>query len=163
MVAKNLSEIPIGASQRIDIPTGYIVVTIPTSEQQGVAGFVAQGDYVDIIVTVDKSAIQLNAKGSVTKTVFTTVYVVRVGPQTNVPRQGQPQGVASSLTVLMSECDAEYMTWFITNATVKYSLLSHSNYPTSLPTTVPACSPTVVPDGVVGPRAIESKFHFLEG
>ena len=163
IVSADLSSLAMGASPRLVIPQGYIVVNIPSSEQQGVGGFVAQGDYVDIIVTLDKSAILKGQAGSVTRTAFTTVYVVRIGPQTSVQRQGQPQGVASSLTVLMPECDAEFMTWFIVNAQIKYTLLSPADYPPALPTAAPACSSTVVPQGVVGPKAVELRYRFLEG
>jgi Flp pilus assembly protein CpaB len=163
IVSTDLGSLTLGASPQINIPQGYIIVTIPASEQQDVGGYVAQGDYIDIIVTLDKSALQKGQAGSVTKTVFTTVYVVRIGPQTAVQRQGQPQGIASSLTVLMPECDAEYMTWFVVNATVKYTLLSSKDNPPSLPTTAPACSSTVVPDGTVGAKAVEQRFRFLEG
>jgi pilus assembly protein CpaB len=170
MVARSISDLPANTVQPVlPIPQGYIVVTIPDAEQQGVAGFVGQGDYVDIIVTVDKSSILQGVKGSVSSTVFAAVYVVRVGPQTNVPKQGQAQGVASSLTVEMSQCDATYMAWFIQNAqSIKYTLISKKDYPLSQPTAPPsdcAYASTSVPGkgGIVGPVAIETRYHFLEG
>jgi len=40
----------------LPIPQGFVAMTIPTSEQQGVAGSIQPGDYIGIIATVDKGA-----------------------------------------------------------------------------------------------------------
>lgn len=163
VVAADLTNETLGASGHINIPPGYIIVTLPTSEQQGVAGFIAQGDYIDIMVTLDKSVIIKGATGSVTRTVFTSVYVVRIGPETSVPRAGQAQGVTSSITLLMSQCDAQYMYWFSVNATIKYTLISAKDYPGAIAPADASCPSTVLPGGVVGPVAVESRYGFLKG
>lgn len=145
----------------IEFPQGYQLVTIIASEQQGVGGYLAQNDYIDVYVTLDKSVfaeINPTAKGSVTARVFQKVYVVRVGPDTTATRSGQGEGLTTSLTVMMSPCDAEYMTWFGVNGQVKYGLVSMRDYPASLPTVQPDPCATVV-----GPRAVDGRYHFLAG
>ena len=113
----------IGAqSQFLEIPSGYVAIDLPTSEQQGVGGYIEPGDYIAIIATVD-----INGKVA-SATVYTNIHVIRVGP----PTTGQPGGgttaTASSLTVVVTQCQAEYLTWFLTNAALKYTLESSSDY-----------------------------------
>ncbi len=60
-------------SAYLPIPSGFVALTIPTSEQQGVAGYPQVDDYISVIATVSSS-------GKVaTKTIFTQVHVIRVG------------------------------------------------------------------------------------
>ena len=94
----------------LPIPKGYLAMSLPTSEQMGVAGYPAQGDYLDIIATLNKNLFGKQYDGFVTRTVFTHVYIIRVGPASTLPKQGQPQGVSSSVTVLLTLCDAQYLT-----------------------------------------------------
>ncbi|HXM73430.1 MAG TPA: Flp pilus assembly protein CpaB, partial [Candidatus Dormibacteraeota bacterium] len=62
-------------SEYLPIPKGYVAITIPTSEQQGVANFIQQNDYISVIATVA-------AGGKVaSKTIFTNLHVIRVGTQ----------------------------------------------------------------------------------
>ncbi len=154
VVAVNLDEIVVGnSSSFLPIPTGWVAVTIPSGEEQAVAGFVAQGDYINIIATVNLSDFAPKLHGNATRTVFTNVYVIRVGPESAAPRQGQPQGVSSSLTVLMTECDAQFMTWLQYDSTLKYTLLSHHDYGTSTPAPDPACPSTTLPGPVTTAQA----------
>ena len=39
-------------SEYLPIPSGYVAVTIPTSEQQGVADYIQPEDYISVIATV---------------------------------------------------------------------------------------------------------------
>lgn len=146
-------------SEYLPIPKGYVAVTLPTSEQQGVAGFVAQGDYLDIIATVNTGLITPTTPRQVTRTVFNNVYVIRVGPESTVPRQGVAQGLSSSLTVVMSLCDAQYMTWFILNASLKYALLAYPDYGNTPSAGTPDCPSTTEP-GIVGPAQVDSRYGF---
>ena len=57
----------------LPIPQGFVAMTIPTSEEQGVAGYIQPGDYIGIIATVDKGST------TTSKTVFNNVHVIRVG------------------------------------------------------------------------------------
>jgi Flp pilus assembly protein CpaB len=106
-------------SEYLPIPTGYVALTIPTSEQQGVANFIQQDDYISVIATV-------SAAGKVaSKTIFTNLHVIRVGTQGTAAGGNSS---ASSLTVVVTECEAEVITWFLTYAALKYSLESYKDY-----------------------------------
>src|SRR5258708_18575717 len=100
--------------------------------------------------------------GVVTRTVFTSVRVIRVGPPTLGPKAGQQQGVSSSLTVIVSECDAQFIDWFINNASLKYVLLSYKDYAVSPASADTSCPATVAPS-VVGPLQVNSRWHFTQG
>jgi len=151
----------IGGSQSsyLPIPEGYVAMTMPTGEQQGVAGYIAQGDYIDVIATVNTAQFSKDNPRSVTKTVYTNLHVIRVGPQSVVPRQGQAQGLSSSITVVMTLCDAQYMDWLLQNATLKYTLLAFKNYSTDKPSN---CSSTISP-GLIGPGQVDAQFGFTKG
>jgi pilus assembly protein CpaB len=146
-------------SSFLPIPKGYVAMTMPTGEQQGVAGYIAQGDYIDVIATVNTGQFSSTNPRSVTKTIFTNLHVIRVGPQSVVPRQGQPQGLSSSITVVMTLCDAQYMDWLLQNATLKYTLLAYTDYSTDKPST---CSSTISP-GLIGPAQVDAQFGFTKG
>jgi Flp pilus assembly protein CpaB len=106
-------------SEYLPIPSGYVALTIPTSEQQGVANYIQPDDYISVIATVSLS-------GKVaTKTVFTNVHVIRVGMESTATGGST---TASSLTVVVTECQAEYITWFLAYASLKYSLESYQDY-----------------------------------
>lgn len=162
IVASSPDQLPTGASTFLPIPKGYIAITMPTSEQQGVGGYVAPGDYIDVIASVNTGLYSPTNARSVTRTVFTNLYVIRVGPPSALPKQGQPQGVSSSLTVVMSLCDAQYMNWLIANASLKYVLLSYHDYATSTAAPDPACPPTDAP-GVIGPNLVDKRWSFSSG
>jgi Flp pilus assembly protein CpaB len=133
----------------LPIPDGYVAFTIPTSEQEGVGGYVAPGDYLDVIATLNTSIFGAKTPKTVTKTIFTNLYVVRVGPQV-APAEGRPGGVSSSLTVIINSCDAEMWSWLLqtklastgNSAILRYELRSYKNYP---PTTVPGQQDTASP------------------
>ena len=68
----------------LPIPPGYVALTIPTGEQQGVGGYIQVGDYLSMVV-------QLNGKtGKNVRTVYTNIPVIRVGaaPADTTPVQG---------------------------------------------------------------------------
>lgn len=116
----------------LDIPQGDVAFTIPTSEQEGVGGYIAPGDYLDVIATVNTTVFGASSPKVVTKTVFTDLHVIRVGPQTGTT-QGTAGGVSSSLTVVINSCDAEMWSWLLGNATLRYELRSYMNYPSPSP------------------------------
>ena len=104
-------------SEYLAIPHGYVALTIPTSEQQGVADYIQPGDYISVIATVSTS-------GRVASmTIFTQLHVVKVGTQTATGGAS-----ATSLTVLVTQCQAEVITWFLTYASLKYTLESYHDY-----------------------------------
>ncbi|HUZ89206.1 MAG TPA: Flp pilus assembly protein CpaB [Candidatus Acidoferrales bacterium] len=113
----------------LPIPPGFVAKTIPTSEIQGVAGFIQPGDYISIIAVVT-SGLQN------TRTIYTNVPVIEVGPSTGSispagsasPAPKASGGVSSSLTVVVTECQAEYLTWFQQYEAVTYTLESFHDY-----------------------------------
>ena len=108
-------------SAYLPIPSGYVALTIPTSEQQGVAGYIQPDDYVSVIATV--------ASGTkvASRTIFTDLHVIKVGMQPSTSG-GAATSSASSLTVIVTECQAEIITWFLTYASLKYTLESFHDY-----------------------------------
>jgi Flp pilus assembly protein CpaB len=114
-------------SEYLPIPSGYVAVTIPTSEQQGVADYIQPDDYISVIAIVS-----FNGKVA-TKTIFTNVHVIKVGTS------GAASGSASvtSLTIVVTECQAEVMAWFLQSAALKYTLESYQDYVHSTSTQAP--------------------------
>ncbi len=104
-------------SEYLAIPSGYVALTIPTSEQQGVADYIQGGDYISVIATVS------TAGKVASKTIFTQLHVIKVGTQTSTSGAS-----ATSLTVVVTQCQAEVITWFLTYAALKYSLESYHDY-----------------------------------
>ena len=109
-----------------------------------------------MIATVNTQLFLSANPRQVTRTVFTSVYVIRVGPQSTVPRQGQAQGLSSSITVLMSLCDAQYMDWLLSNTTLKYALLSFHDYTKQQAPPDAACPSTTAP-GLIGPAQVQGR------
>lgn len=135
------SDVPVGQQGGyLPLPAGFVALTLPTGEQQGVAGYIQSGDYMDIeAITTPRPGVGANVR-----TVFANVHVIRVGPAGDLGAVGgvAPKGgggVSSSLTVEVTQCQAEFLNWFVTNATLKYTLLSFKDYQaTSAPD--PGCS-----------------------
>ena len=149
-------------SSYLPIPSGYVAMTVPTSEQQGVAGYIAQGDYIDVIATINTNQFGASPGRSVSRTVFTNLYVLRVGPQQVIRGQGQPQGLTSSITVLMTQCDAQFLNWLMQNATMKYTLLSYKDYQQTPPAPDAGCPSTQAP-ALIGPAQVDAKWGFTRG
>jgi len=135
LVSNGIASVPADpaatAQPFINIPSGYIATTIPTSEQQGVAGSIRSGDYIGIVAVLDLSG------QTIAKTVFTNVRVLQTGVgSTDIASQLGPlsnkasTSGAQTLTVLMTQCDAEYLNWFLARAALRYTLESAKDYPT---------------------------------
>ena len=143
----------------LPIPKGYVAVTVPTSEQVGVAGYVQVGDRIVVLATISTSAFGPGLARPVVRTVFRDLIVIRVGPATT---DQQPTGqLTSSLTVLVTSCDAELLFWLLNNATLKYELESFSDYGTT-PTAADSSCPTIASAGGVGPKQVDDKWHFTK-
>lgn len=141
----------------LPLPKGFVAMTIPATELQGVAGYIQAGDYIDVVAVVPRPG-----STATVRTVYSSVRVIRVGP---APPDDTPGGTAAaqrhggittSLTIAVSQCQSEYLTWFINNATLRYTLLSYEDYqPTSSApdTTCPAAgSAKGVTDGDIRSR-----------
>jgi len=137
-----------------------VAVTIPTSEQVGVGGYVQPSDRIIVLASINTSVFgQSPGIGSV-RTVFRDIEVLRVGPAGG---SGSAGGVVtSSLTVLMTSCDSEFMFWLLTNATLKYVLESPKDYG-ALPTEPAEACPKLTSPAGVGPIEVDKRWHFTAG
>lgn len=133
----------------LPIPKGFVALTIPTGEQQGVGGYIQVGDYLSLVV-------QLNGKTSKNvRTVYTNIRVIRVGaaPSDTAPIQGSANappkqgGLSNSLTIVVTQCQAEYIAWFLSNATLTYTLESYHDY-TPSDAVDPGCASAPAAKGV---------------
>ena len=140
----------------LPIPSGYVAVTIPTSEQVGVAGYVQVGDRITILASVSTQAFGVSPSALAVRTVFRDVVVLRVGPVASL--QGSSP-VSTSLTVMMTACDSEYLFWLLNNAVLKYELESFKDYGTVPTQPDPKC-PSILAAGGVGPKEVDAKWHF---
>lgn len=127
-------------SEYLAIPKGYVALTIPTSEEQGVADYIQPGDYISVIATVSS-----NGKVAA-KTIFTQLYVIKVGTASATGNAG-----ASSLTVVVTQCEAEVITWFLTYASLKYTLESYQDYAPGAQNPDPKCPSVSSAQGVTLP------------
>lgn len=133
----------------LPLPKGFVAYTLPTAEQVGVAGYVQTGDYIDILAVVGRPG-----GGYVVRTIYSSIHVIRVGAAP--PEQSgssaaaaiQRGGLSSSLTVAVSECQAEYLSWFVANAQLRYSLLSYQDYQPAPAAADTSCPATGSPKGV---------------
>jgi Flp pilus assembly protein CpaB len=176
MLARDIGQINAGSGPAyLPLASGYVAMTIPTSEQQGVAGHITLGDYITVIASANvqlfaSTGQQVGPPKVVSKTVFTNVRIIGVGPaQINVqPAAGtttttttQPSGgVTSSLTIELTQCDSEYMTWFLNNMQLRYTLESFNDYLKSPPTAPDPTCPTVVTAQGVSNKTVDARYHF---
>lgn len=147
-------------NQYLPIPHGYIALTIPTSELEGVAGYIAAGDYIDVIATVNTATFGQQNSKQVAKTVFTNLHVIRVGPQ-SASKDSTAAGVSSSLTVVLNSCDAEMLNWLVGNASLKYELRSYKDYAPAATAPDPAC-PNAGGSAGIGPSSVDARFGFTK-
>jgi len=147
----------------LPIPQGFVATTIKTSELQGVAGYIQPGDYINVVASVSTSVFQTTNSGSpprmVTRTVFTNVPVLKTGA---VGGTGQSTaGVPSSLTVVMTQCDADFMQWLTLNAQLSYTLPSYHDYQPQDTKPDPSC-PNAQAAGLVRPADVDQRWGFTK-
>ena len=135
LLVKDSSQVSATQAAYLPIPKGYVARTIPTSEQQGVAGYIQPGDYITIAAIIGPP----NATFKNARTVFTNIPVIETGVSSGslapvtagakpTPTPAPQAGVASSLTIVVTQCQAEFIDWFISNGTVTYTLESYKDY-----------------------------------
>ena len=140
----------------LPIPPGYVAVTIPTSEQLGVGGYVQVGDRIAVLASVNTSVFGATPGVTAVRTVFNDLNVIRVGP---VNAAGAGPTLTSSLTVVVTACDSEYIDWLLTNADLKYELESFHDYGNA-PTNPDSQCPKVASAAGVGPKQVDARWHF---
>jgi Flp pilus assembly protein CpaB len=177
MLAKDFGAIPSGAAPAyLPLASGYVAMTIPTGEQQGVAGHITLGDYITVIASASLTVFSVSATPQtgppkvISKTVFTNIRVIGLGPaQANVqPASGAPPagttgaagGVTSSLTIELTQCDAEFFTWFLGNTQLRYTVESFKDYLAAPPSAPDPTCPTVQSAQGVSQKAVEARYHF---
>lgn len=141
-------------SAYLPIPSGYVALQLPTSDLQGVGGNIQPDDYISIIATVD-----VNGRVA-TKTIFSNVHVIRVGTAGPATAQNS-SATASSLTVVVTYCQSEYLTWFLAFASLKYELESYHDYtPSGSQASDPSCPGVTSAKGVTL-QQVEAAFPSL--
>jgi hypothetical protein len=69
-------------------------------------------------------------------------------------------GVTSSLTIELTQCDAEYFTWFLNNMQEKYTLESFNDYLKQAPSAPdPTCPSVLAAQGVTN-KQVDARYHF---
>jgi Flp pilus assembly protein CpaB len=144
----------------LPIPSGYVAVTVPTGEQLGVGGYVQVGDRITMLATINTAVFGVSPQVPVVRTVFRDLDVIRVGPVAS--GSSATAQLTSSLTLLTTACDAEYLFWLLNNATLKYTLESFTDYAASPQQPDPSC-PTLASAGGVGPKEVDKRWHFTSG
>ena len=135
----------------LPIPKGFVALTIPTGEQQGVAGYIQVGDYISMVALIATKAGNKNIR-----TVYTNIPVIRVGAATTTtgPVQGSASnppktgGLSNSLTVVVTQCQAEFVGWFLANGSLSYTLESYHDYQPQDTATDPLCPTVTAAKGV---------------
>jgi len=131
----------------LPIPAGYVAITLPTGELVGVAGYPQPGDYISVLAS----------KGPAVATVFTQLHILRIGPANLAVTSANSNGTnsaagttgpASSLTVLVTPCQSELITWFQTNSILRYELESYKDYAPAATGPDPKCAGLTFAHGV---------------
>jgi Flp pilus assembly protein CpaB len=178
MLAKDINLVPAGSAPAyLPLAKGYVAMTIPTGEQQGVAGHISVGDYVTVIVSGNvslfntKTGQQQGVTKIVSKTVFTNLRIIGLGPasanvqaansaNTTTSGNNATTGITSSLTVELTQCDAEYLVWFLNNTQVRYTLESFKDYGTAPTDNQDPSCPAITAAGGVTQSQVEARYHF---
>jgi hypothetical protein len=69
-------------------------------------------------------------------------------------------GVTSSLTIELTQCDAEFFTWFLGNTQVRYTLESFNDYLKQPPNAPDPTCPTVLTAQGVSQKEVDARYHF---
>jgi Flp pilus assembly protein CpaB len=161
----------------LPLASGFVAMTIPTGELQGVAGHISIGDYITVIASANVTIFNKGATAPtgppkiVTKTVFQNLRIIGLGPATaSVAPAGSAStggtsapttGVTSSLTIELSQCDAEFFTWFMNNMTLRYTLQSYKDYLKTPPAdNSDANCPTIDKAKGVTQFSVDSRYNF---
>lgn len=150
----------------LPIPQGFVASTVPTSEFLGVGGFIQTGDYINVITVISSGVFETNSSTTITQTVFTNLHVLRVGTAPSSVSSGSqaPHGSstgASTLTVVTTQCDAEFLTWLLAFSNLKYTLGAYKDYQPQDTKPDPTCRDAASAKGV-GPAIVNARWHFTD-
>jgi Flp pilus assembly protein CpaB len=169
MLAKSATDVLAPTTSYLPLPSGWVAYTMPTSEQQEVAGYPQVGDYLTVVASADLSLFSSSGQQQgppkfIVKTVYTNLRIIRIGPAagsstTTSTGASQQGGLSSSITVEMTQCDAEFMTWLQAKTQLKYTLESYKDYAPQ-PAAPDASCPTLASAQGVGPHAVDGRWHF---
>jgi pilus assembly protein CpaB len=156
LIASSTDIVDKSQAQYLPIPSGWVAVTIPAGELTGVGGFIQPFDRIIIVAELGNGV-----KVSV-RSVFRDLKVIRVGSVADTAKrqQGTVTDVASSLTVLMTACDAEYLDWLLNAAQLKYVLESYRDYGKDITEPSSTC-PTINSGSGVTNADVEARWHFF--
>jgi hypothetical protein len=93
---------------QVNIPRGFVLMSVGGPLFHTLAS-IAPGDTADISATMDSRKFSPHNGRSVTRTVFTSVSVYEIDPAS--------AGAPKLFRLLLPLCDADYMLWFLRNAT----------------------------------------------
>lgn len=160
LVAKSPDVIDQPGQAYLPIPPGWVAVSLPTSDQMGVGGFIQPGDYITVLAMVNTSTFANGANRVVTKQVFNNLRVIRVGTVTAQPAAGtRGPATGAIITVITTECDAEYLNWLVANTSLRYVLQSYKDYGPAPTAADPSC-PSLTSGTGVGPAQVDNRFGF---
>ena len=134
MLAKPGDTVSGAQSAFLPIPSGYVAMTLPTSELTGAAGYIQPGDFISLVSSMG------TGKTGASVTVFTQLHVLRVGAAnltvTSASANGNNSAAAStapptSITVIVTPCQAELINWLAANTQMRYELESYKDYATA--------------------------------
>ncbi len=120
LLVSSASAVPAAKQPFLEIPSGQVAMQIPTGELIGAGGYIQPDDRIDIIVTFQPPGAPLPR----TKTTFTNLRILRVGPAGGA----NARGISSSLTVVVTLKQAEDLKFLIDNTNYKYILKSVKDY-----------------------------------
>src|SRR5439155_463801 len=87
MLAKDINLVPAGSAPAyLPLAKGFVAMTIPTGEMQGVAGHISVGDYITVIASASLTTFNATTQQQqgptrvVSKTVFTNLRIIGLGP-----------------------------------------------------------------------------------
>ena len=119
-VVSDVSGVPAAKQAFLPIPAGMVAMQIPTGELVGVGGYIQPDDRIDVIVSYQPTG----APQPLTKTSFTNLHVIRVGPAGGA----NTRGITSSLTVIVTLKQAEDLKWALDSTNYKFVLKSFKDY-----------------------------------
>jgi pilus assembly protein CpaB len=121
-----------GAGLPATIPAGMRAVSVAVNDVVGVAGFVAPGTSVDVLVTGQIPGATQNASDNVTRTILEDVRVLAAGQKIEQDRDGKPQTVPV-VTLLVMPQDAARLTMASTEGKIQLVLRNSIDMATAAP------------------------------